>query len=47
MTRARVELSIVTFVIMAVSVARAQQPLTAAEAKDHVGEKGTVCGDCR
>jgi hypothetical protein len=45
MTRARVKLPILIIVILAVSVAQAQKPLTAAGAKDHVGEKATVCGD--
>jgi len=45
MTRGRVELPIVIFVILVLSVAQAQKPVTAAEAKDHVGEKATVCGN--
>ena len=33
------------FVLLAVSFAQAQKALTATEAKDHIGEKATVCGE--
>jgi hypothetical protein len=46
MTRAKVELPIlIILVVLAVSAAQAQKPLTAAEAKNHVGEKATICGN--
>jgi len=36
--------SILALVLLATSLAHAQKTLTAAEAKDHVGERATVCG---
>ena len=45
MTRTRVALPILSFVILAGSIAQAQKPLTTAEAKDHIGQSATVCGD--
>jgi hypothetical protein len=45
MKRVRVQLPIVILVILAVSFAQEQRPITTAQAKDHVGEKATVCGD--
>jgi hypothetical protein len=44
MTRVRVGLSGLIVVVLAVSFAKAQTPLTTAEAKNQVGEKTTVCG---
>jgi hypothetical protein len=44
MTRPRVK-SLVFFLVIAASFAPAQKPLTTPEARDHVGEKSTVCGD--
>ena len=44
MTRPKVKSLVFTLVLVA-SVAHAQKPLTTAEARDHVGEKSTVCGD--
>jgi hypothetical protein len=32
-------------ILLAISIAHAQKPLTTTEAKDHIGEKATVCGD--
>lgn len=45
MKRTRLGLSALIVITLAVSVAQAQKPLTTAEAKDHVGEKASVCGD--
>jgi DNA/RNA endonuclease YhcR with UshA esterase domain len=45
MKRPRLQLPILAVVILAASFALAQKPLTAAEAKGHVGESATVCGD--
>jgi DNA/RNA endonuclease YhcR with UshA esterase domain len=42
--RRSLRLFIVTALVAASPVAHAQQKLTAAEAKDHVGERATVCG---
>jgi len=36
--------SILALVLLATSLAHAQKTLAAAEAKDHVGERATVCG---
>lgn len=36
---------VLVFVLLAIPFARAQKTLTAAEAKDHVGEVATVCGE--
>ncbi len=35
----------VLLLLFTVTCAHAQKPITAAEAKDHVGEKSIVCGD--
>jgi hypothetical protein len=45
MTRTKLGLPVLIASILAVSVAHAQKPLTTPEAKSHVGEKATVCGD--
>jgi DNA/RNA endonuclease YhcR with UshA esterase domain len=45
MTRARARELVMLVLTLAVSVAQAQKTLTAAEAKDHIGEKATVCGN--
>lgn len=44
MSRCATQLRILLFVLLAVSPALAQKNLTATEAKDHLGEKATVCG---
>src|ERR1022692_4214684 len=40
----RSRLSLLAVILLAVSPALAQKTLTATEAKDHIGEQGTVCG---
>ena len=40
----RSRLQIIAFTLFALPLARAQKSLTAGEAKNHVGEPGTVCG---
>ncbi|HWY02178.1 MAG TPA: hypothetical protein VNX60_00815 [Candidatus Acidoferrum sp.] len=40
----RSRLSRLAVILLAVSPALAQKTLTATEAKDHIGEQGTVCG---
>jgi DNA/RNA endonuclease YhcR with UshA esterase domain len=40
----RSRLSRLAVILLAVSPALAQKALTATEAKDHIGEQGTVCG---
>jgi hypothetical protein len=44
MIRARVKVTTFLVVLVAVSVAKAQKPLTTAEAKEHIGQSATVCG---
>jgi hypothetical protein len=45
MMRKRMQFSILIAVMLAAYVAQAQKPLTAAEAKEHIGQTATVCGD--
>jgi len=45
MMRKRMQFSILIAVILTAYVAQAQKPLTAAEAKEHIGQTATVCGD--
>ena len=40
----RSRLSLLAVILLSVSPALAQKTLTATEAKDHIGEQGTVCG---
>lgn len=40
----RSRLFLLAIILLAVSAALAQKPLTATEAKDHIGEQATVCG---
>lgn len=45
MMRTRTQFPIVIAVMLMGYVAQAQKPLTVAEAKEHVGQTATVCGD--
>jgi len=36
---------VLVFVLLAITFAQAQKTLTAPEAKDHVGDRATVCGE--
>lgn len=40
----RSRLQIIAFTLLAIPLALAQKSLTADEAKNHIGEQGTVCG---
>ena len=44
MTRKRTILSLLTFILLAALIAPAQKTVTAADAKNHIGERLTVCG---
>jgi hypothetical protein len=45
MKRAKIQVLILAFVMLAACVAQVQKQITPAEAKDHVGERATVCGE--